>query len=154
MTHPTTSPRIVFVCLGNICRSPTAEAVMRALAPSWEIDSAGTGGWHVGAPPHPKAVQAGAARGYDLASLRARKVRASDFRDFDLIVAMDEDNRADLEAIRPSGLSTPVRRLLSYAPETGVRDVPDPYYTGGFDDTLDLVEAGCRGLLRDVSSSA
>lgn len=124
---------------------------MRALAPQWNIDSAGTGGWHVGSPPHPEAVKAGAKRGYDLAPLRARKVRSADFKDFDLIVAMDDANLADLEEFRPAGVSTPVRRLLAYAPETGVRDVPDPYYTGGFDETLDLIEAGCRGLLRDLS---
>jgi len=143
----TTPPRILFVCLGNICRSPTAEAVLRAMDPALNVDSAGTGAWHVGKPPHADAIRAGARRGYDLSGQRARQVTAADFAAFDLIVAMDRANRDDTEALRPAGCDTPVLRLLELAPGVAVRDVPDPYYTGDFDGVLDLIEAGCRGLL-------
>lgn len=150
MSQPQSSPRILFVCLGNICRSPSAEGVMRALAPDWRIDSAGTGGWHAGEPPHPPAIRAAAARGYDLTPLRARQVSRTDFARFDRIVVMDAANLTAVEALRPSGVATPVVRLLDHAPECGHRDVPDPYYSGDFDLALDLIEAGCRGLLRDL----
>ena len=145
-----TPPRLLFVCLGNICRSPTAEGVMRALAPDWQIDSAGTGGWHAGEPPHPPAIRAAARRGYDLTPLRARQITRADFDRFDRILVMDRANLADVERLRPAGSATPVVRLLDHAPEVGHRDVPDPYYTGEFDLVLDLVEAACRGLLRDL----
>ena len=141
------SPRILFVCLGNICRSPTAEAVLRSMAPDLTIDSAGTGGWHVGAPPHPPAVRAAGQRGYDMSGLRAHQIMAADFDRFDRIVVMDSDNLRAVEALRPAGNATPVLRLLDMAPETGVADVPDPYYTGDFEGALDLIVAGCRGLL-------
>lgn len=150
MSQPQSSPRILFVCLGNICRSPSAEGVMRALAPDWRIDSAGTGGWHAGEPPHPPAIRAAAARGYDLTPLRARQVSRTDFARFDRIVVMDAANLTAVEALRPSGVTTPVVRLLDHAPGCGHRDVPDPYYSGDFDLALDLIEAGCRGLLRDL----
>ena len=143
-------PSVLFVCLGNICRSPTAEGVMRALAPDWQIDSAGTGGWHAGEPPHPPAIRAAARRGYDLTPLRARQITRADFDRFDRILVMDRANLADVERLRPAGSATPVVRLLDHAPEVGHRDVPDPYYTGEFDLVLDLVEAACRGLLRDL----
>ena len=141
------SPRILFVCLGNICRSPTAEAVLRSMAPDLTLDSAGTGGWHVGAPPHPPAVRAAAQRGYDMSDLRARQITAADFDRFDRIVVMDTDNFHTVERMRPDGCTTPVQRLLDMAPETGVADVPDPYYTGDFEGAIDLIVAGCRGLL-------
>ncbi len=142
------TPRILFVCLGNICRSPTAEAVLRSMAPDIAIDSAGTGGWHVGNPPHPPAVLAAARRGYDMSGLRARQVTTADFDRFDRIVVMDGDNLQAVERLRPGGSATPVQRLLDMAPDTGVRDVPDPYYSGDYDRALDLIEAGCRGLVR------
>lgn len=123
---------------------------MRALAPDWQIDSAGTGGWHAGEPPHPPAIRAAARRGYDLAPLRARQITRADFDRFDRILVMDRANLADVERLRPAGSATPVVRLLDHAPEVGHRDVPDPYYTGEFDLVLDLVEAACRGLLRDL----
>lgn len=148
MGTATTTPRILFVCLGNICRSPTAEAVLRVMAPDLVVDSAGTGGWHVGDPPHAAAIRAGARRGYDLSPLRGRRLVTTDFDAFDIIVTMDASNTRDTEALRPAGNDTPVMRLLDFAPETRQRDVPDPYYTGDFDGTLDLIEAGCRGLLR------
>lgn len=142
------TPRILFVCLGNICRSPTAEAALRSMAPDLVIDSAGTGGWHVGDPPHGPAIRAGARRGYDLSGLRARQITATDFDRFDMIVVMDSANLRAVESQRPTGCTISVIRLLDMVPETGLSDVPDPYYTGDFDRVLDLITAGCRGLLR------
>lgn len=140
--------RVLCVCLGNICRSPTAEAVLREMGGGrWEVDSAGTAGWHAGKPPYGPAIAAAAARGYDLGPLRARQLRARDFGRFDLILAMDEENRAAIESLRPEGDETPVRLLLEFAPETGRSTVPDPYYTRDFEGALDLIEAGVRGLI-------
>lgn len=137
--------RILIVCLGNICRSPTAEAVLRDLAraegPGIEVDSAGTGDWHVGNPPHPPAIRAAAARGYDMQALRARQVRAEDFHAFDLILAMDRANLRDLGALRPADAPADLRLFL------GDDEVPDPYFTGDFDGALDLIEAGARACL-------
>lgn len=144
--------RILCVCLGNICRSPTAEAVLRARGGDRiEVDSAGTGGWHLGKPPHGPAIAAGAARGYDLSALRARRFGARDFAAFDLILAMDRQNLADIEALRPPGSATPVRLFLDFAPGVGAAEVPDPYYTGDFDGALDLIEAAAEGLLAEIT---
>lgn len=148
MDQAPASPRILFVCLGNICRSPMAEAVLRRMAPGWTVDSAGTGAWHLGSPPHGDAIRAGARRGYDLTGQRARRVTAADFDAFDLILVMDDANLCAVEALRPPARKTPVRRLLDHAPEARVTAVPDPYYAGDFDGALDLIEAGCRGVLR------
>ena len=143
------STRILFVCLGNICRSPTAEGVFRALSTGLDVtlDSAGTSDWHVGEAPYGPMQQAARGRGYDLSDLRARQFRARDFDDFDLIIAMDGDNLDRIEALRPAGHDTPVRLFTDYAPEAGYDHVPDPYYTRDFDQTLDLVEAASRGLI-------
>lgn len=150
--------RILFVCLGNICRSPAAEGVLRALAPGQEpgqtpdmtpglfLDSAGTSGWHVGEAPYPPMQRAAQARGYDLSALRARQVSAADFAAFDLILAMDPDNLAALQALRPAGNTTPLRLFAPYA-RAGVSAVPDPYYTRDFDGVLTLIEKAARGLL-------
>lgn len=146
--------RILFVCLGNICRSPTAEGVMRTLAPDLTLDSAGTGDWHIGEPPYGPMQQAAAARGFDIRGLRARQVSTADFDRFDRIYAMDSANLRDLQAIRPSSGGAQVRCLLDHLPELNLRDVPDPYYTRDFDETLDLVEAACRALLRDLDPAA
>jgi len=145
-----TAPRLLFVCLGNICRSPTAEGVMRSLAPTWHVDSAGTGDWHLGAPPHRPAQSAAAARGIDLSALRARQIAPADFARFDRIVAMDSANRRDVERLRPSGATTPVTRLLDHVADAPLRDVPDPYLTGAYEEALDLIEAGCHALLADL----
>ena len=138
--------RVLFVCLGNICRSPTAEAVFRRIAPGVPADSAGTSDWHIGDPPYGPAIAAGAARGYDLSPLRARQVGPGDFRDFDLILAMDRANLAALEALRPADGHAELALFLDYAPDAPVREVPDPYYTRDFDGALDLIEAAARGL--------
>ena len=148
--------RLLFVCMGNICRSPTAEGVMRhllreqGLEDEIQIDSAGTGAWHVGNPPDRRATAAARQRGIVLDGA-ARQVRTGDFEDFDLLLAADRENLADLRAIAPDAEArAKVRLLRSFDPAAdGDLDVPDPYYGGadGFEDVLDLVEAACRGLL-------
>jgi len=142
--------RILFVCLGNICRSPTAHGVFEHLArqaglPVY-VESAGTGGWHVGDPPDARAAAEAARRGYDLSHLRAQQVTGADFHRFDLIVAMDQSNFAALERMRPMDSETPVELFLSYAGGDRL-EVPDPYYEGGFDLVLDLIEEASRGLM-------
>lgn len=138
---------ILFVCLGNICRSPAAEAVARAKLTDHSVDSAGTSGWHEGEPPYPPVRRAAGSRGYDMTNLYARKAISDDFKRFDLILAMDGDNVAALEEIRPEGNDTPLKRLTDFV-EGEVSEVPDPYYTRDFDEALDLIEAGIDGLAR------
>lgn len=142
--------RILFVCLGNICRSPAAEGVFRALDTGAEIDSAGTAGWHVGKPPYGPMQGAASARGYDLSGLRARQFERGDFTRFDLIIGMDDANVADIEALRPAGNATPVCLFTDFAPECDMDHVPDPYYTRDFDGALDLIEAASRGLAKGL----
>ena len=137
---------VLFVCLGNICRNPAAEGVFRALMPQARTDSAGTSDWHVGDPPYGPMQAAAALRGIDLSDLRARQFGAQDFRDFGLILAMDDKNLRDIEALRPAGNTTPVRLLTDYAPQSGSDHVPDPYYTRDFNGVLDLIEQAARGL--------
>jgi len=152
--------KILLVCLGNICRSPTAEGVLRALAQreapqlALHADSAGTAGYHIGAPPDPRTLAAARRRGYDLSDLRARQVQSADFTDFDLLLAMDEDNLASLRAQAPPGTDQRLKMFLEYAPELGRLDVPDPYYgtAPDFDLVVDLVERGARGLLRALAT--
>jgi protein-tyrosine phosphatase len=146
-------PRILFVCTGNICRSPTAEAVLRDLARKVGMDihveSAGTGDWHVGQPPDERAQRCASSRGYDLSAQRARQVRTRDFEDFDLIVAMDRGHLAMLQAQCPREHRGKLRMLVKG------RDVPDPYYGGaeGFERVLDMVEAGCLSLLHEIKTA-
>ncbi len=147
--------RVLFVCLGNICRSPSAEAVFRGLAgragAEVTCDSAGTSDWHVGEPPYAPMQAAAARRGYDLSPLRARQFTAGDFDDFDLLIAMDADNLAAMERLRPAGNRTPARLFTDFAPEAGADHVPDPYYTRDFDGALDLIEQAARGLLAHLT---
>lgn len=154
LAHPV---RVLMVCLGNICRSPTAEAVFRAKAEAAgvpvDVDSAGTGSWHIGKAPYPPAIEAGAHRGYDLTPLRAREITAADFARFDLIIGMDAQNIADIEALRPAGSDTPVHAFLDYAGQLGV-PVPDPYYTRDFKGALDLIEEAADGLIRQLRQNA
>ena len=140
--------KVLFVCLGNICRSPSAEGVFRAISQA-ETDSAGTGGWHVGSPPYGPMLEAAARRGYDFSDLRARQFRVRDFEDFDLIIGMDANNMRDIEALRPEGNDTPVRLFTEYG-DTDMIEVPDPYYTRDFDGALDLIEICADGLKRDI----
>jgi len=147
--------RVLFVCTGNICRSPTAEGVFRrmvadaGLAGAIEAESAATHNYHPGEAPDPRACQLARARGYDLDSLRARPVVAGDFDRFDLMLAMDRGHFRLLERRRPPNARSRVRMLLDYAPDMGVSEVPDPYYgeEGDFRHALELIEAGAQGLL-------
>lgn len=149
-------PRILFVCLGNICRSPTAVAVFRQMAAQAGldvvVDGAGTSGWHIGEPPDPRAQTAAAARGYDLSALRGRQVGPDDYRRFDLMLAMDRSNLAKLRAARPDGARAEIRLFLEYAVDVTDREVPDPYYDNRFDHVLDLLEQASRGLIAALRS--
>lgn len=138
--------RLLFVCLGNICRSPAAEGIMRARAPELELDSAGTGNWHVGEAPYGPMQAAAQRRGVDLSGLRARQISSADFAAFDLILAMDSQNLSDIEALRPAGDATPVLRFA------GAQDVPDPYYTRDFEGCLDLIEDSADALIRRLGA--
>ena len=159
--EPRASRRVLFVCMGNICRSPTAEGVFRKLlaerAPELDvdIDSAGTHGFHDGAAPDPRACRAAERRGVDLKGLRARRVTAQDFEEFDLVLAMDEQNREFLLEICPAEYRHRIRLLLEFAPHLERRDVPDPYYGGstGFEHVLDLVEEAAAGLLEHLRTT-
>jgi protein-tyrosine phosphatase len=153
------SASVLFVCLGNICRSPTAHAVFldqvarAGLADRVQIDSCGTAGYHVGEPPDARATAAAARRGYDLSPLRARQFDPVDFERFDYILAMDESNLAHLEALRPADYRGRLELFLSLAPALGRREVPDPYYGGerGFEEVLDLVEHAGEALLAELT---
>jgi protein-tyrosine phosphatase len=153
---------VLFVCLGNICRSPTAEGVFRHLlrqeAPELqvEVDSAGTADYHLGEPPDLRSQRAAMRRGIDLGGLRARQVTPADFARFDLILAMDRANLLELEAMRPKNSRARVRLFLEYAPELGRLEVPDPYYrdTSGFEEVLDFSAAASRGLLAALQKAA
>lgn len=152
---------VLFVCLGNICRSPSAEGVFRSLVRGRGleqligIDSAGTHGYHIGKAPDPRAVAAARRRGVDLSDLRVRQAVPDDFRRFDYVIAMDRSNLDDLAAICPAGATSHLHLLLEFAPETGRRDVPDPYYDGhaAFEAMFDLIEAGAAGLLAHIERS-
>lgn len=150
-----TSPKVLFVCMGNICRSPAAEGVMRHLVAQAglegqiHIDSAGTGGWHAGNRADQRMRVAAMGRGYDLTSI-ARQVRPEDFLEFDLVLVMDEQNRRDLGVFDPEGRhEAKVRFFCEFCTEHEVKEVPDPYYGGpeGFEKVLDLLEDGCANLL-------
>lgn len=154
--------KILFVCLGNICRSPTAEGVTRTLAAqeapelTLHLDSAGTAAYHAGSAPDERTVAVAARRGYALEGLRARVITPEDFTTFDLILAMDNDNLAVLRKRAPATAQQRLRLFLEFAPEQERREVPDPYYGGpnGFEDVLDLTEAAARGLLAYLRRSA
>jgi protein-tyrosine phosphatase len=152
------SRRVLFVCMGNICRSPTAEGVFRKVllerAPELDVSvaSAGTHAYHVGQPPDPRARRAAERRGIDLSAQRARRVNADDFEHFELVLAMDEQNREALLEICPPEFRDRVRLLLEFAPHLGRTEVPDPYYGGsnGFEHVLDLVEEAALGVLEHL----
>lgn len=151
--------RVLFVCLGNICRSPTAEGVFRRLLDERglthrvEVDSCGIGDWHVGKAPDPRTREAAARRGIDLSTLRARQLADADFAAYDYLLAMDHDNLAAMQARAPVGIDAHLGLFLAFA---GLPDraVPDPYYGGedGFEEVLDLVEQGARGLLAQIET--
>lgn len=149
--------KVLFVCMGNICRSPTAEGVFRHLvsaqgvADRFSIDSAGTHDYHIGESPDKRTMQVARQRGYDLSALRGRQVSVHDFEEFDHLLAMDKANLANLQRLCPPQYAHKVRLFLEYGQST-VREVPDPYYGGpqGFEDVLDLVEDAARGLLETL----
>lgn len=150
--------KVLFVCMGNICRSPTAEAVFRrqvgeaGLDREIYIDSAGTHDYHIGEPPDPRTQQAARLRGYDMSALRGRQVNRSDFRDFDYVLAMDGANLSILRRLQPEDAKADLGLFLEYATRHEAREVPDPYYGGGegFERVLDMVEDASEGLLRHI----
>ncbi len=151
--------RVLFVCLGNICRSPTAHGVFEArvrragLAGQISVDSAGTGDWHVGRPPHKSTLVAARRRGYELKHHRARQVCVADFRAFDYMLAMDRSNLADLQRLAPSGATSRIGLFLDYHHDVNLMEVPDPYGGGAadFDRVLDMVETTSDALLLSIS---
>jgi protein-tyrosine phosphatase len=149
--------KVLCVCLGNICRSPTAEGVLRALAARefpglvLQVDSAGTAGYHVGEPPDRRTIAVGRRRGYELSGLRARQVTPDDFHRFDYILAMDRNNLSELKARRLAGATAQLALFMSFA-DVGHDEVPDPYYGSveDFERVLDLCEHAARGFLRSL----
>lgn len=150
--------RILFVCLGNICRSPMAEGVFRRVVEEegagdrFEIDSAGLGDWHVGQAPDARAQAAAKSRGLDISGQSARQVTGADFSNYDLLVVMDRSNLNELRRRAPMEAYNKIRVFLDYAPHTGVEDVPDPFFGGeeGFDHALDLIEEAAHGLFASL----
>lgn len=151
--------RILMVCLGNICRSPTAQGVLEKIIENErltniiQVDSAGTGDYHIGSAPDPRSIAAAARRGYDIAGLRARQIGTQDFNSFHYILAMDRMNLKELRAICPAGHRSKLHLLLEFA-DTSHEAVPDPYYSGqdSFELVLDLVEQACAGVLQYLRS--
>ena len=147
--------RVLFVYMGNICRSPMAEGVFTYLVEAQGLDgriaadSAGTHGYHIGKSADPRAQEVAAARGIDLSGMRARKIRRTDFTKFDLLLAMDRTNFDHMASLAPKGGEDRLGLLVDYAPKLGIDEVPDPYYGArdGFEEVFDIVEAGARGLL-------
>ena len=150
------SKRVLFVCLGNICRSPSAEAVFRHWITQRGLihtcDSAGTGSWHVGEPPHSQMQRVAQARGINMSDLRARQVKPQDFTEFDILVAMDHSNYRDLQNLRPTSGTSDIVMMGAFLPKSvgAIPDVPDPYYTGDFDATLDLIESAMPAFVRSL----
>lgn len=150
--------KVLFVCMGNICRSPTAHGVFSVMVEQQglkhliEIDSAGTHAYHIGNPPDHRAQASALKRGIDLSTLRARCVQKIDFDKFDYVLAMDEENFSCLDALCPGCHKDKLKLFMDFAPELHQREVPDPYYGGasGFEQVLDMVETASRGLLKDI----
>lgn len=155
---PSSTVKVLFVCMGNICRSPMAHGVFRqlvrdeGLAEYIEIDSAGTHGYHLDEPPDRRAILTAARRGVEIDDLRARRAEPRDFHDFDYVLAMDQENYLSLSAICPRGMEAKLSLFMDFAPELRTREVPDPYYggPGGFETVFDLVEAASRELLAHI----
>ena len=150
--------KVLFICLGNICRSPTAQAVFekkiseRKLETLITVDSCGTGSWHLGKMPDSRAVEMAGKRGYSLSHLRARKIESSDFENFDYLIVMDRENLKEVTRLLPDNFQGNLVLFSSFIADSAVVDIPDPYYGGrrGFDNVINLVEMGCSGLLKDI----
>ncbi len=151
--------KVLFVCTGNICRSPTAEGVFRSLVDSMglsehiAVDSAGTDAYHVDEPPDRRSMMTAKGRGIDISGQRARQVSAADFDEFDYILALDSGHERRLQRLAPKGREDRIHLLLNFASDCPFTDVPDPYYGGnrGFEDVYDMIEDACRGLLEHIS---
>jgi len=147
--------KIMFVCLGNICRSPTAEGVFRALAERAGldviVDSSGTSGWHIGEMPDGRAMAQAAQRGYDLSTQRSAQLKPQDFNVYDFILCMDHKNLEDAGDLAPKGATAKAELFLDYAPNQPLRAVPDPYYDDNFSAVFDLIEEASRGLINALS---
>lgn len=158
MAQPEKNVKVLFVCLGNICRSPTAEGIFRDMVKRRGLtgrvlhDSCGTGDWHQGEPPDPRAITEAHRRGIDISDLRARQIRAADFAAFDYIVTMDHDNHHEVRRLCPPVHGGKVHHAVSFAPQNGADHVPDPYYGGtkGFAQVYELLTAICEGLLQRI----
>ena len=151
--------RVLFVCMGNICRSPTAHGIFQTLVDEHglgddiEVDSAGTHSYHTGNPPDPRSQATAHARGVDLSALRARRFVSRDFVEFDYVLGMDHDNLADMLALKPDDASARVSLMLHYSQKFDQQEVPDPYYgNSGFDQVFDMIEDAARGLLHQIRS--
>ncbi len=153
--------KVLFVCMGNICRSPTAHGVFvkiledQSLTSVVQVDSAGTHAYHIGKGADERSQLAASRRGVDLSALRARQVKPADFHEFDYVLAMDDDNLQHLEMICPVEQRKKLQLFMTFAPQMKKREVPDPYYGGGsgFEQVLDLVEAAAEGLLQDIKEN-
>lgn len=147
---------VLFVCLGNICRSPMAEALFRDLVKKEKledkiiIDSAGTGDWHIGHPPHQGTRDLLDEKGVSYEGMKARQMKASDFEDFHYIVGMDESNMKNMKSFQTGESDAVIVRLLDLVPDTAIKNVPDPYFTGNFEEVHDLVKKGCEQLLKKI----
>lgn len=145
---------VLFVCLGNICRSPMAEAVLRhqlreeGLVEKVRVDSAGTGNWHAGEPPHRGTRDLLADRGISVNGIRARQIGKQDLENFDYVIVMDNNNYGDVKKL--AGNETEIHRFVDFIPDTEYKEVPDPYFTGDFEETYRLVEAGCQGIIKTL----
>jgi protein-tyrosine phosphatase len=152
--------KVLFVCMGNICRSPTAEGAFRQLVKDngyserFKIDSAGTHAYHVGNPPDRRSQQAAQLQGVDLSNQRARQVHESDFYHYDKILAMDLDNYHNLKSECPNESQSEIELLLDYLPENKIQSVPDPYYEGRFDEVFEMIHQACGLLLQDLIKKA
>jgi len=153
--------KILFICLGNICRSSMAQGVLQAELHhrgilDIEVDSAGTGSWHIGNRPDSRAIETAARHGIDISTQRARQVRPSDFNDFDLIIAMDADNFADLEHLQSSKNPQQLVMCLQFSKASDLRDVPDPYYgdQDGFEHVMTILKDACHGIADHITSTS